>query len=255
MRTKYSLGVGFTPDVKVTAFSGGIPFVLTPNELRALIKTGGLEVKKAKAAHSGDTKAAGKTAGKAATQIKSAKQAKSAKRADHRGITNLSEGDKGASDGFKRTIHRELNENFYTPDEGKPEGAAAALARAYRLRAEKQSQLKKSALLLLNDMVGTQARSASDNTALLRARADFYASGVRVPCADYVFLFDKEDAVSVQEQKDICRTCPLVDKCLKMALLGGESFGVWGGLDPKERMALKRKAMRERRSRALGGIQ
>lgn len=263
MRTKFSLGIGFTEDAVVTDVAKDIPFVSTPNELRALIKTGGFEVKKAEAAHSGGIQAAGKTTGKTAgrtrvaAQTKRTKQVKSAKQTELQGITNLTEGGKGASDGFKRTVHRELNANFYTPDDGngKSESAAASLARAYRLRAEEQSLFKKSAFLLLNDMAGTAARSNPDNAALLQARADFYASGVRVPCADYVFLFDKEDAVSVQEQKDICRTCPLVDKCLKMALLGDESFGVWGGLDPKERAALRRKAMRERRNKALGGIQ
>ena len=99
-----------------------------------------------------------------------------------------------------------------------------------------------------------KGKSSSDNAALNQARIDFYTSKEKIPCTDYVFLFDGEDARSVEEQKEVCRTCPLIDKCLKMALLGDEPFGVWGGMDPNERRALKRRQMRIRRSNAIGGI-
>jgi WhiB family redox-sensing transcriptional regulator len=35
--------------------------------------------------------------------------------------------------------------------------------------------------------------------------------------------------------KRICRTCLVANKCLQLADEGGEAFGIWGGLTPKER--------------------
>lgn len=38
-----------------------------------------------------------------------------------------------------------------------------------------------------------------------------------------------------EKAKTICRLCPVKDACLKFAQENGEEFGIWGGLDEKER--------------------
>lgn len=46
--------------------------------------------------------------------------------------------------------------------------------------------------------------------------------------------------------KAVCRgddgrpVCPVLLECLAFALLTGDSFGIWGGLSPRERNALRR---------------
>ena len=49
----------------------------------------------------------------------------------------------------------------------------------------------------------------------------------------------------------MCRTCKVIDACLKYALDTSEDYGVWGGMSEDERRALKRRTMRARRSQAL----
>lgn len=52
----------------------------------------------------------------------------------------------------------------------------------------------------------------------------------------------------IEDAKAICRTCPVIDECLKFALENGQDAGVWGGLSEDERRALKRRAARARRA-------
>lgn len=40
--------------------------------------------------------------------------------------------------------------------------------------------------------------------------------------------------------------CPVQAECLKYALAADEEFGIWGGLDPRERQNLKRRRARRR---------
>jgi hypothetical protein len=244
MNTCYSLGIGFTPDVKVSALSGDIPFVATPNELRALVKKGDKD--------SEGSEAAG-VAGVAQPRNPG----------EFQGITIVVGDDEGDSQGFRKTAYHEFSGNFYTPDEEevaddirrtRRNAGKKSSANSYGLSDEDERRLKKSALSLLDSMSSAAGlRSSSDSKALLQARADFYSSDEKTPCLGLGDLFDREDALSVKMQKEICSTCPLIDKCLKMALLGDEQYGVWGGMDPKERKALKRKSMRMRRSNFLGG--
>lgn len=256
MRTKFSLGLGFTENTKVTAISKDIPFVSTPNELRELVKTGKI---------SGGLKSVEAT-NKVATKVKPAKRkaatkvaakAKPAKREEPQGISNPV-GDNlptKSAKGFRMTVNRELGGSLHAPREVVVRGASAPATRVSRPKVKEQSRFQRNAIFLLDSMSRTaKGKSSSDNAALNQARIDFYTSKEKIPCTDYVFLFDGEDARSVEEQKEVCRTCPLIDKCLKMALLGDEPFGVWGGMDPNERRVLKRRQMRIRRSNAIGGI-
>ena len=50
----------------------------------------------------------------------------------------------------------------------------------------------------------------------------------------------------IEEAKAVCRTCKVIDACLKCALDTNQDYGVWGGLSEDERRALKRRAMRAR---------
>jgi WhiB family redox-sensing transcriptional regulator len=55
----------------------------------------------------------------------------------------------------------------------------------------------------------------------------------------------------IEEAKAVCRTCKVIDACLKCALDTNQDYGVWGGLSEDERRALKRRAMRARRSQNM----
>ena len=41
--------------------------------------------------------------------------------------------------------------------------------------------------------------------------------------------------------KRLCAKCPVKDLCLEFALVNEEHHGLWGGLTPRERQALRRK--------------
>ena len=49
----------------------------------------------------------------------------------------------------------------------------------------------------------------------------------------------------IEEAKAVCRTCKVIDACLKCALDTNQDYGVWGGLSEDERRALKRRASSE----------
>ena len=55
--------------------------------------------------------------------------------------------------------------------------------------------------------------------------------------------------MQIEEAKQVCRSCPVVDSCLKWALESGQDAGVWGGLSEDERRALKRRNARTRAAR------
>ncbi|HEY9523415.1 MAG TPA: WhiB family transcriptional regulator [Thermopolyspora sp.] len=52
--------------------------------------------------------------------------------------------------------------------------------------------------------------------------------------------------LQIEEAKEVCRRCPVMESCLKWALESGQDAGVWGGLSEDERRALKRRASRTR---------
>ena len=50
--------------------------------------------------------------------------------------------------------------------------------------------------------------------------------------------------LQIEEAKQVCRRCAVMDSCLQWALDSGQDAGVWGGLSEDERRALKRRRTR-----------
>ncbi|NEB22576.1 WhiB family transcriptional regulator [Streptomyces coelicoflavus] len=55
-------------------------------------------------------------------------------------------------------------------------------------------------------------------------------------------------ALQTEQAKAVCRTCPVLEQCLRWALDTGQTLGVWGGTSELERRALKRREAVRRRS-------
>lgn len=49
-----------------------------------------------------------------------------------------------------------------------------------------------------------------------------------------------------EQAKRICRTCVVMDTCLKWALDTNQDAGVWGGMGEEERRAIRRRTARRR---------
>ena len=47
--------------------------------------------------------------------------------------------------------------------------------------------------------------------------------------------------LQIDEAKQVCQRCAVMDSCLQWALESGQDSGVWGGLSEDERRALKRR--------------
>ena len=54
-----------------------------------------------------------------------------------------------------------------------------------------------------------------------------------------LFFADKGDWNKVIRAKLVCRQCQVREKCLAWALENNERFGVWGGMTPTQRQALR----------------
>ena len=55
----------------------------------------------------------------------------------------------------------------------------------------------------------------------------------------------------IEEAKAVCRTCSVMEACLKCALETNQDYGVWGGLSEDERRTWKRRTMRQRRAAVM----
>ncbi|MFE7517064.1 WhiB family transcriptional regulator [Streptomyces sp. NPDC057540] len=55
------------------------------------------------------------------------------------------------------------------------------------------------------------------------------------------FFPERVTAASTAYAKALCVRCPSQPECLQQALARREEYGVWGGLDEKERRSLRRK--------------
>ena len=52
--------------------------------------------------------------------------------------------------------------------------------------------------------------------------------------------------LQIDEAKQVCRRCSVMDECLRWAIDSGQDAGVWGGMSEDERRALKRRTVRLR---------
>jgi WhiB family redox-sensing transcriptional regulator len=52
--------------------------------------------------------------------------------------------------------------------------------------------------------------------------------------------------LQIEEAKQVCRRCSVMEECLRWAIDSGQDAGVWGGLSEDERRTLKRRTIRLR---------
>jgi WhiB family transcriptional regulator, redox-sensing transcriptional regulator len=52
--------------------------------------------------------------------------------------------------------------------------------------------------------------------------------------------------LQIDEARQVCRRCPVIEPCLQWAIESGQDAGVWGGMSEDERRALKRRTTRVR---------
>ncbi len=50
------------------------------------------------------------------------------------------------------------------------------------------------------------------------------------------------------EAKSVCHECQVIEPCLEFAMETNQKYGIWGGLNEKERASLKRRRARSRRA-------
>ncbi len=50
------------------------------------------------------------------------------------------------------------------------------------------------------------------------------------------------------EAKAVCQRCVVIEPCLEFAMDTNQKYGIWGGLNEKERASLKRRRARSRRA-------
>ena len=55
-----------------------------------------------------------------------------------------------------------------------------------------------------------------------------------------------EALLQIEEAKQVCRRCAVMEECLRWAIDYGQDAGVWGGMSEDERRALKRRTIRLR---------
>jgi WhiB family transcriptional regulator, redox-sensing transcriptional regulator len=87
---------------------------------------------------------------------------------------------------------------------------------------------------LLSPQLLAEARSDTARTWTARA----LCVGV-----DPEMFFPPADGPAI-EARHICGRCPASAQCLAYAVTADEPFGIWGGLDPRERQSLRRQLQR-----------
>lgn len=75
---------------------------------------------------------------------------------------------------------------------------------------------------------------------------DVIAKVGTVPChsaPDIYFVDDDNPSHLVLQKyaKSLCTDCPVLNLCADYALTNGEAHGVWGGMDSRDRNAIRRK--------------
>lgn len=74
--------------------------------------------------------------------------------------------------------------------------------------------------------------------------AHWHSKALCVEIPGDLWFADSTHTAENKRAKQICKECPVRVECLEDALKGNIQFGVWGGLTPLERRALKRKMRR-----------
>jgi WhiB family redox-sensing transcriptional regulator len=54
--------------------------------------------------------------------------------------------------------------------------------------------------------------------------------------------------LQIEDAKEVCRRCEVVDACLRWALETGQDAGVWGGMSEDERRSIRKKARSKRKT-------
>jgi hypothetical protein len=78
-----------------------------------------------------------------------------------------------------------------------------------------------------------------------------WAADVLCVGADPELFFPPGDGPAIEARR-ICAMCPVRDPCLAYAVTAEEPFGIWGGLDPRQRQNLRQQLQRREPSPAQG---
>jgi len=54
--------------------------------------------------------------------------------------------------------------------------------------------------------------------------------------------------LQIEEAKEVCRRCEVVEACLRWALETGQDAGVWGGMSEDERRSIRKMARSKRKT-------
>lgn len=54
--------------------------------------------------------------------------------------------------------------------------------------------------------------------------------------------------LQIEDAKEVCRRCEVVDDCLRWALETGQDAGVWGGMSEDERRSIRKRARTKRKA-------
>lgn len=60
------------------------------------------------------------------------------------------------------------------------------------------------------------------------------------PCKKDPDLFFSDDPKDEQRAKALCKSCVLQKACLTVAIIRDEPYGIWGGMNGKERSRFRR---------------
>lgn len=90
-------------------------------------------------------------------------------------------------------------------------------------------------LYIYNSSMTASRKQHGDVATQNEPRSSWVSRGA---CAIATEVFMREP-LDVAGCKSICKHCPVIGLCLDYAIANDERFGVWGGLDRKERKAVK----------------
>lgn len=97
---------------------------------------------------------------------------------------------------------------------------------------------------------GLSADAAVDSTGDSRSPEDLDWQDLGLCKESDPEAFFPEKGGSTKQAKDVCKRCPVIEKCLQYALANDERFGIWGGKSETER----RKILKEREEAAEAGL-